>query len=286
MTGKLGYAIRTMSRREAEAAASWARAEGWNPGLRDVDAFFPADPEGFLAGALDGRMIASLSAVRYGRAYGFIGFYIVDEPWRGQGHGLALWRAGMERLKDIPCVGLDGVLAQEPSYRKSDFASAYRNRRYGGAPPAAARTGAEAGLADARSIPFGDLLALDRAMFPAARPGFLAAWISLPGHRALAAVADGHIAGLGVARPCAQGFKIGPLYADDRTVAERLLGGLCAGMGAGPAFLDVPEVNAEAVALARSLGWSVAFETARMYRGPAPRVDLARLYGVTTFELG
>ena len=39
-------------------------------------------------------------------------------------------------------------------------------------------------------------------------------------------------------------------------------------------------------ALARSLGWSASFETARMYRGPAPLVDLARLYGVASFELG
>jgi hypothetical protein len=30
----------------------------------------------------------------------------------------------------------------------------------------------------------------------------------------------------------------------------------------------------------------VTFETARMYTGPAPDVDLAGIYGVTTFELG
>jgi hypothetical protein len=28
------------------------------------------------------------------------------------------------------------------------------------------------------------------------------------------------------------------------------------------------------------------FETARMYTAKAPAIDLARLYGVTTFELG
>jgi len=28
------------------------------------------------------------------------------------------------------------------------------------------------------------------------------------------------------------------------------------------------------------------FETARMYTGPAPAIDLARIYGITTFELG
>jgi len=28
------------------------------------------------------------------------------------------------------------------------------------------------------------------------------------------------------------------------------------------------------------------FETARMYTGPDPAIDLAKLFGVTTFELG
>ncbi len=278
------YRIRAMTRDEAETAAGWARGEGWNPGLADLDAFLPADPGGFLAGALDGRMIASISAIRYGPEYGFIGFYIVDKPWRGRGYGIPLWRAGMERLAGVACIGLDGVLAQEPNYRKSGFVGAYRNRRYGGNPPDV--SGGAAGLVDARSVPIGDLAALDRAMFPAQRRRFLAAWISLPGHRALAATVDGRVAGFGVARPCVQGFKLGPLYAEDRAMAGRLIAGLCVGMGTGPVFLDVPEVNREAVALAESLGWSASFETARMYRGPAPRVDTARLYGVTSLELG
>lgn len=273
-----------MTRAEAETAADWARGEGWNPGLADLDAFLATDREGFLAGVLDGRMIASISAVRYGPEYGFIGFYIVDRPWRGQGYGIRLWRAGMERLAGVACVGLDGVLAEEPNYRKSGFVGAYRNRRYGGKPPDASST--SAGLVDAGSLPIGDLAAFDRAMFPAERRDFLAAWISLPGHRALAVLADGRIAGFGVARPCIEGFKLGPLYAANRAIAARLIAGLCEGMGKGPAFLDVPKVNREAVALAEGLGWSVSFETARMYRGPAPRVDTARLYGVTSFELG
>jgi len=69
-------------------------------------------------------------------------------------------------------------------------------------------------------------------------------------------------------------------------MAERLLLGLCDGIAGEPLFLDVPEVNTEAVALARGLDFAPAFETARMYTGPAPAVDRTRLYGVTTFELG
>jgi len=30
----------------------------------------------------------------------------------------------------------------------------------------------------------------------------------------------------------------------------------------------------------------VVFETARMYKGPAPQLPVERIFGVTTFELG
>ena len=61
---------------------------------------------------------------------------------------------------------------------------------------------------------------------------------------------------------------------------------LAATAGDGPVFLDTPEVNRKAVLLAEELGLTPQFETARMYLGPAPAIDTARLYGVTTFELG
>jgi hypothetical protein len=278
----LGFEIRAMSRAELDTAVAWAGREGWNPGRQDAAAFHAMDPLGFLAGVQDGRMVASISAVRYAPDYAFIGLFIVDRPWRGRGYGTRVWRAGMARLAAVSCVGLDGVPAQEGDYRRAGFATAYGNRRYGGAAP---QGGSPDGLVDARTLPIGAILALDRAMFPAPRAAFLAQWIGLPGHRSLAALSDGRIAGLGIARPCAQGTKIGPLYADDRATAERIVRGLCATDG-GPAFLDVPDVNAAAVAMAESFGWSVSFTAARMYRGPAPCVDLARLFGVTTLELG
>jgi hypothetical protein len=41
-----------------------------------------------------------------------------------------------------------------------------------------------------------------------------------------------------------------------------------------------------AVRLAERCQLQPAFETARMYRGPAPQLPLDRTFGITTFELG
>jgi hypothetical protein len=40
------------------------------------------------------------------------------------------------------------------------------------------------------------------------------------------------------------------------------------------------------VALAEAYRMQPSFETVRMYTGEAPDVDLGRIFGVTTFELG
>lgn len=63
---------------------------------------------------------------------GFLGFYIVIPSRRRQKIGMALWRAGMQLLSSCRNVGLDGVVEQQPNYRKSGFTYAYANVRYEG----------------------------------------------------------------------------------------------------------------------------------------------------------
>ena len=65
-----------------------------------------------------------------------------------------------------------------------------------------------------------------------------------------------------------------------------VLAALVVATGRGEVFLDVPSVNPAAVALAQSYGLKPVFETARMYTGPIRKVNLDRLFGVMTFELG
>lgn len=276
-------AIRTLTPQEAQEAVEWAAAEGWNPGLADLDAFRAQDP-GLFLGAYDGdRLVSVISATRYAPAFGFIGFYIAAPEARGQGHGIAVWRAAMLQLEGR-LVGLDGVVAQQANYRKSGFRLAWNNIRFGG--EAAAWTPPRAAIVPAATLPLAAIEALDAAVFPAERPDFLRAWLGAHGHVALALIRDGQAAGFGVIRPCRTGHKIGPLVADTPAAAESLLAALLARVPPGPVFLDVPEPNAAAVALATQLGLTPVFETARMYTGPAPSVAMDRLFGIATFELG
>lgn len=273
--------IRTMSRQELELALDWAAAEGWNPGLGDATPFQVADPLGFRIALVDDAPVGSISVVRYTGGFGFLGFYIVAPPWRGQGFGRRLWEESLTHL-DGCTVGLDGVVAQQENYRRSGFAYAWPNYRFGGTLDGRQHPG----LHDARSLPFAAILALDETFFPASRPGFLAAWLAVPASHSLALVDDGVVVGLGTIRRCRDGHKVGPLYAPDRAGALRLLQGLAAGAAGETIFWDVPGPNTEAMALADELGLVQRFETARMYRGAAPELPLERLFGITSFELG
>ena len=278
------YTIRTMTRGEVDTAVEWAAAEGWNPGLNDAECYFEADPAGFFIGLLDGAPIATLSAVRYGESFGFMGFYIVRPDCRGRGYGMKIWKAGLEYLEGR-IIGLDGVVDQQDNYRKSGFSLAHRNVRYEGAGGGHALEGAD--VIELASLPFETVAAYDARFFPEDRTRFLEAWVKQPGSHALGIRRDGGLKGYGVMRPCRSGYKIGPLLADGPAPAEVLFRALKSRVGpSNPVFLDTPEVNRAAVDMARRHSMEVVFETARMYTGEAPDLPLDRVFGVTSFEVG
>lgn len=278
------YHITTMARSDLDFAVELAAQEGWNPGLHDADCFYRADPDGFFLGVLDGKPIGCISGVSYGGVFGFIGFYIVVPQHRGQGYGIRLWNQAIDHLSGHN-IGLDGVVEQQPNYQKSGFKLAYRNVRYEGA-AGPARPDAP-GITALGRVPFEELRAYDRAFFPADRGAFLRCWTAMPESKAIAYVEDRALAGYGVVRRCRRGYKIGPLFADTAEIADALFASLASHAEEGaPIYLDVPESNPAAVALAQRRRMAKVFETARMYTGQQPPIALDRLFGVTTFELG
>lgn len=274
--------ISTMSRPEVDFAIAQAAREGWNPGLHDAECFYQADPQGFLLAKQDGRSLGCLSAVSYG-SFAFLGLYIVLPEYRGQGIGMSLWRTAMARL-DGQCIGLDGVFERQSMYQQSGFRFAWRNLRYRRqgtlAPPA------RPAIVSLAEIPFEQLAAYDAPLFPAPRPAFLRAWIGQPQALGAAWRESGQVQGYAVMRRCVEGWKIGPLFADSAEIADGLYCHLAAQAQGQPVLLDLPEPNPDALALAQRYGMQQVFGTARMYCNGAPELPLARIFGITSFELG
>ena len=280
----MAIGIRTAERVELDQILDWAAREGWNPGLDDTGAFFAADPEGFLVAEDEGRLAAAISVVRFGAAFCFLGFYMAHPDFRGQGIGLRLWTAALA-AREGRTIGLDGVVAQQENYRRSGFAYAHANLRYGGRPQVSDPTASDLVSVSPVLVPM--VTAYDAGFNPQPREAFLAQWLRpLDSRQSVALLRNGAVTGYGTIRQCRTGYKIGPLFADTESGADLLFRKLAATAPGEEIFLDIPEPNAAARALCGRYNLKPVFETARMYRGPAPDLPLNRLYGITTFELG
>jgi hypothetical protein len=280
--------IRQASSTEFATAINWAASEGWNPGIADLDAFYAVDPSGFLMGWIDNKPVSSISVVRYGEDFGFLGFYIVHPDHRGSGIGLKTWNAGMAHLEGRS-VGLDGVVEQQDNYRKSGFEYIGRNIRYSGIPKLSSSHDASA-IRALCAADFPAVFAMDQRCFGTPRDDFISAWClnpELQSRRSLVCVGDGHLQGYGTIRQCRAGYKIGPLFCETASVAEMLFAALIATTPENSIVtIDVPASNPATERLAQSLGLNPVFETARMVKGSVPEVNWDEVFGLTSFELG
>lgn len=282
--------FRRLNRAEAPVMAEWAAREGWNPGLHDVEAFWAQDPDGFWGAEVDDELVGCASAVAYDGAFGFWGFFIVRPERRGRGIGAALAPHTIGelrgRLRPGAAIGLDGVFAQQDYYASLGFVLSHRNLRMQGTGRAGGGGSVEHRLVPQAGVDPAALAAHDAEHFGVARPRFLDRWSRPEDGVALAAVDGDDVIGAGAVRRCRMGWKVGPLFARDADVARSLLAALSARAEGEPLFLDVPEINADALALADEHGMSEVFGCARMYLGDPPPTPWDRVFGVTTFELG
>ncbi|OKH87958.1 GNAT family N-acetyltransferase [Thalassospira sp. TSL5-1] len=282
--------IRRLRPHNLTTMLQWATTEGWNPGDDDGAIFSATDPEGFW-GLFDKKgLAATLSLVTYSADFAFIGFYMCRPDRRGQGLGLRLWNSVLEDAV-AQTIGLDGVVDQQENYAKSGFELAHRNIRMAGTLPDPASFTPPADLYELHinDIAIADAYEQSLRLFGESRLSFLKGWIGTEKHTALALYGPMGIRGYGVIRPCQDGHKIGPLFAENDADANCLFQALLARRESGqdrPVYLDIPEPNTAALGLAARYGMKAVFETARMYRGTDPKLDLDRIFGITSFELG
>lgn len=279
--------IRRLKSFEFPLAVEWAANEGWNPGLADAEVFYNSDPDGFW-GAFDKQgMAAVISAVQYSSDFGFVGFYICRPDRRGSGLGYKLWQTVLDDSV-MKTIGLDGVVDQQDNYRNSGFEFAHRNIRFGGVVHASAPADDDLFALAIDDIAVVDAFEQTCNLFAESRIEFLRGWIGNDTHTALALKGPMGLRGYGVIRPCKEGHKVGPLFAANAQDARTLFGALLQSRDNqdGKVYLDIPEPNQAARELVNDHQMIAEFETARMYKGTAPKLNLDMTFGISSFELG
>lgn len=276
-----------LNQKGVETLVDWARVEGWNPGINDASIFYKTDPDGFFGYFRNGEMIGGGSLVSYNGQYGFMGFFIIQDQYRGMGIGRRLWRQRrdhlLQRLDRYASVGMDGVVAMQPFYAKGGFEMAFRDERY-------ERKGENMVYRSAVSyIDINDLdavLEYDLKCFLYPRSYFMQSWVLQPGAYAFKYQEGDSLQGFCVMRKATTGYKIGPLFADNPIIAEDLYKACLHHANGESVFLDIPVTNRAAVDMIQKFKAKYVFECARMYYGKKVNLPIEQIFGITSFELG
>jgi hypothetical protein len=178
---------------------------------------------------------------------------------------------------------MDGVVAMQQFYANGGFEIANRDERYeriGEAFPASEQ------VTEIQKEDFDQILKLDRACFGFDRSNFTQNWIRAKHAKTFKYKDSDGFKGFAVLRKCINGYKIGPLFAENQTIASALYE-KCLNEAIGElVYLDIPTSNGSAVNMIEKYEAKYVFECARMYLGEAPNIELSKVFGVTTFELG
>lgn len=210
--------------------------EGWNPGVHDAEAFYAAYPSAFFVADREGEVVGTVSIVSYPGDECFAAFLMVRPHMRGHGIGGML----LDHLQAVgkgKNIGGDGVVAMLPTYAARGYKFAHWHLRFKGV----GGGDEDRDLTDLVDVSFEELSRYDRSIFPAPRDEFLRSFLGQEGTRTLVSIDGGKITGYGTIRPSMTGHRIGPLFADDRPTAERIMRALVANIPGEPFFIDVPE---------------------------------------------
>ena len=275
------FIVCPMTTDEVKLALSWAKAEGWNPGINDAYNFYVTDKKGFLIGKLNGNPISCISVVRYNENFNFIGIYIVKSEFRHQGYGLKTFQEAFKLIENKPAA-LDAVFQQVHNYQKWGFKSDHLHLRYKGV----IQGQISQDIVNINEVNFNQLCDYDSQYFPGFRAQFLEPWIKQSNSQGYAVIEKDKIVGYGVIRKSVEGFKIAPLFSENQAIAEKLLLALSTYANNNNIYIDVPDLNREAISLVTSYQMELIFECVRMYTHQPPLLNWNKIFGVTSLEIG
>ncbi|KAJ7372529.1 hypothetical protein OS493_019038 [Desmophyllum pertusum] len=206
--------------------------EGWRPGLKDAECYRACDPTAAFVGELNGKPICCASMTKYGDRFAFGGCYIVSKEHRGKGYGVKIYNAAIASAESRS-IGIFALLHMEETFQSCGFHSQFYGARFDFHLPTTMTCFAEISekspveIKGIEQVNLEALFEYDTIVFGVERHAFLSKWLHVTGsHARVATNSEGSIVSYTVARPTfvkEEGYRIGPLFADCQSIAEKLL---------------------------------------------------------------
>ena len=267
--------IRPMQQADIDAGLRLCRLAGWDQVRRDWQRFLDGPDSSAWAAAADDEVIATVATIRYGGRFGWIGMVLVNPAAQGRGVGAALLRQAADSLADLPAIRLDATPAGQPLYQKQGFVEECPLTRM---ESTSVKIDAES-RGHARDMTRGELsevIAMDRLAFGASRADLLEWMYDGAPQYAFVAERGGNLSGYLLGRQGHQFDHLGPIVADDRTVAMDLTKA-CLARHRDQAFvIDAARHDDGWILFLDSIGFHPQRPYVRMYRGEPAAFGVAR----------
>lgn len=276
--------IRPLKDSELPLVLQWAIREDWNPGPYDAAVFNAADPGALIALEFQGTPVGLISSARLNEDHGFVGFFMLSPEYRHTRFGWRLLHANLERMEGL-VMGSETIFELVRTYARYGLKPYYNTTSYQGVAPSHPRKWS-LGVEFATTTTPDELIAYDATSTGVVREAYLREWFRIPRSLVVVFRRAGRLCGIGMARQCHRGVRIGPLQADDPAAAEALFDALVGLAPGEPVEIDCPEINPDGPKLARAKGLVACSQTSRLYRGKPPDGRLERVYGLVSFSLG
>jgi GNAT superfamily N-acetyltransferase len=260
--------LRKMEWNDIPSGLSLCRSAGWNQLSRDWEIFLVLDPQGNRVCVNDeGNVVGTVTTIRYGNHFAWIGMVLVDPNHQRKGIGLGLLEESIQILKNENCIKLDATPAGRQVYVKLGFedeyelsrmsASAINTQHLTSSPIATALT----------SDNFEQVKLFDLKVFGADRMMLLSQMLDGAPDLAFQLTEEDHLKGYCFGRAGYRYTHIGPVVATSVEVAKDLVSAALKHLGNKPVILDVLHHDESWQDWLKSIGFSTLRPFIRMYRG-------------------
>jgi len=267
--------LRLMTASDIHDASELSTAAGWNQNGDDWRRLLKCAPRGCFGIEVEGKLVASTTAVCYQRDLAWIGMVLTHPEYRGRGFAGRLLAQALEftEAAEIKTIKLDATEQGRPLYEKFRFVAEQPVERW-------IRSGSGEAMPFNSSLPLeSSLFCIDREAFGADRSELLCA---LGQHSAINCAPDAFLFN----RPGSIANYLGPCVARDSQTAQQMIRQAITQAASASWYWDLLPENKEAVALATELGFKPQRFLTRMARGKELRGCDNMVFAIAGFEMG